>query len=137
MSSTRMTLDQKQSAHRAMAAATVRQLATILKELSQNTLDHSRKNDYVSGDRALKDLANKIEEGNVNPRRWEFLTWLAEPKIDPDSLAPAAISVDYQFSGSKSDAREPESPSTPTASPSPGEPSPGLTLPWLEEGPTS
>ena len=81
----RMTTDQKQKIRRDHAAATVRQLATVLVEIGSNILDGTERQYYQHGSIGLNNFAAKIERGEVNPRRWEFLTWINEP-VDLDSL---------------------------------------------------
>jgi hypothetical protein len=81
----KMTLDQKQAIRRDHAAATMRQVATVLEELGQNVLDFNTRQDHVAGARACRFLASEISAGKVNPRRYEFLTWIMEPK-DLDSV---------------------------------------------------
>jgi hypothetical protein len=85
-----LTTDQKQKIRRDHAAATIRQLATVLDQLHDNIMDNKKRYDYQAGARALRSLASDISDGKVNPRRWEFMTWIMEPK-DLDSHAPDAI----------------------------------------------
>jgi hypothetical protein len=85
----------------------------MMQELAPNTLDKRKEYDYVAAARGLRTLANDVSEGRVNPRRWEFLTWLQEPKVDLDSLASNAIlDADPPSSGLKNSEGESESPST-------------------------
>jgi hypothetical protein len=93
-----LTTDQKQKIRRDHAAATVRQLATVLQELAQNTIDAPTRYDYEAGYRGLLTFANKVSEGQVNPRRWEFLTWIQEPK-DLDSLGQSVNFAKERSSG--------------------------------------
>jgi hypothetical protein len=95
--SERLTTDQKQKVRRDHAAATVRQLATVLAEIGANTMNDDRTY-YQYGGIALNKLATRIEKGELNPRRWEFLTWIMEPK-DLDSLDQNANSVTSKSSG--------------------------------------
>jgi hypothetical protein len=129
----KLTTDEKQRAHRGMAAATIRQLAQMVKEITPNVLDKRLQQDYDATVRGLQTLANQIEEGRVNPRRWEFLTWLHEPKVDIDFPELPVISVEVQPSGLKSGEEVSVSPSTPIPSSTHAEISSASMPPWLGE----
>jgi hypothetical protein len=137
MPNPKLTLDQKQVIRRNMAASTVRQLSGVLLSLAPNTMSGRDREMYTDGAEALQRLANRIEQGQVNQRHWEFLTWLAEPKVDLDSLVPPATSASSPSSGLRTERVVNEYPSIPIPSPTPEDTSPESSPPWSRGESTS
>lgn len=105
--------EDKTEVRRKLAASSLRQVARLMDEES-TALRGPTRQELIIGSRAAEAVAQRIEQGRIEEREWEFLTWLAQPKLNPDgSPEPDATSVKPKRSGSKKSKVASALPSTP------------------------
>jgi len=99
---------------RGLAAATMRQVQRLF-DAESVAIKGPMRNELLVGSRAAAIIAQRIAEGSVEEKEWEFLAFLAQPKAD--SPAPPVNSAENPSSGSKNAKAESAFPSIPSRQP--------------------
>lgn len=69
-----------------MAAATMRQISRLIRQqglaLGNSPAEGVK---FAEAAKVTDGIASTIEFGDIGEHDWEFLTWIAEPKVDLDA----------------------------------------------------
>lgn len=83
-----LTIDQKQKIWRETCCGTLRQVIGLMDKTTRRHLDLKITQKNTDVREGLEWLIHEIETAQVPLERLEFLTWLQQPKVDPDGPTP-------------------------------------------------